>query len=90
MERNLDSNLVIHKHFVFNHSDWMAWKAFVSNDPSHGYDRFQIMNEQVIGFDPASDIELLASMNYGKFINQHKYSFLNWEPKDQSAVLAVY
>jgi hypothetical protein len=64
-----------------NHSN--PWEALFSNNSAYGFDRFQILNEQVLGVDPTLNIHFMADVDYGKFSQQSKYPYINWEPKDQ-------
>jgi len=63
--------------------------ALFSNDASQGYDRFQVLNEQVLEDNPKLNIEMMAFLDYGKFSNQTKYPYVNWEPRDENNIQAV-
>ena len=50
--------------------------AFHSNDPTKGYDRFQVLNE------PSAKWPTAVTAKFGKFVNS-TYNYQVYEPKDQ-------
>lgn len=47
--------------------------AAFSNNKTLGYDRFQVLNEQVLDDFPSFNIDFMSKLNYGKFSKQDKY-----------------
>lgn len=70
--------------FLFSKRDfWRPWnwtyisgqdptEALFSDDPKQGYDRFQVLNEQVLPVFPTFWIDAVSTVNYGKVILEHK------------------
>ncbi|KAJ3427055.1 hypothetical protein M0812_26633 [Anaeramoeba flamelloides] len=63
-------------------------KALTSNDPTYGFNRFQVLNIWADEVFPTLFFDILRDNNYGKFLNG-SYPFLVWEPSWQKDFLTI-
>ncbi|KAJ5074234.1 hypothetical protein M0811_00863 [Anaeramoeba ignava] len=64
-------------------------EAIYSNEKNiFGFDRFQILNQEILSESPLFYVDFIMDLGYAKF-NESIYPFLFWEPSDQVTINTV-